>query len=307
MIRFPHIKRCISLRPAGPVEVRKARGRESGYALLMVIFFAAVMLVAASTIGLRVSTQGQREREMELEWRGKQYIRGVKMYYRKNGRFPRSMDDLTKPGVGIRFMRKAYKDPFSTDEGSGWRLIYVGPAGQLIGSVKAGSRVGLFGVAGAGVRPVMAGATPAGAMSSGMGTSGSSTDSTDTGSAFGSSSFGNGQRGGRGAIGATGSFSKSSSDDPFGSQSLSTGVGSDGTIVGGNIIGVASKIDKSSIRVYDGGTTYREWEFIYDPSKDRTTVGQPGTQIGTPIGAPGTNPKVDPNSPFRRGRRPPGR
>ena len=32
-------------------------------------------------------------------------------------------------------MRQAYKDPMNGEDGS-WRLIYVGPAGQLIGSLK---------------------------------------------------------------------------------------------------------------------------------------------------------------------------
>src|SRR5260370_35261309 len=68
-------------------------------------------------------------------WRGKQYTRGVKLYYRKMGRFPTSLDDLTKPKLGsLRFMRQAYKDPMNKEDGS-WRFIYVGPPGQLIGSL----------------------------------------------------------------------------------------------------------------------------------------------------------------------------
>src|SRR3989442_694133 len=52
------------------------------------------------------------------------------------GRFPTSLEDLTKPKVGsLRFMRQAYKDPMNKEDGS-WRLIYVGAAGQLIGSLK---------------------------------------------------------------------------------------------------------------------------------------------------------------------------
>src|SRR5260370_10922475 len=69
-------------------------------------------------------------------WRGKQYVRGIKLFYRKNGRFPTSVDDLVKPKVGsLRFMRQAYKDPMNKEDGT-WRLIYVGAAGQLIGSLK---------------------------------------------------------------------------------------------------------------------------------------------------------------------------
>lgn len=293
---------------------KRARGNgrkaESGYALLMVIFFAALMLVAASTVGLKVATQGQREKELDLEWRGKQYVRGVKMFSRKNGRFPHSIEELVKPSAaGVRFMRKEYKDPFNTGDGS-WRFIYVGPAGQLIGSTKTGSRIGLLpGVAGAGVKPVLAGATPAGAISSG-GMSGGTFGSGISPDAPANAAV-LGQRGTRSALNPRSSTDPkgASDDDAFGFQSVSTGVGSDGKIIGGNIIGVASKIDKKSIRVYDGGQTYREWEFIYDPSKDRTAIGQPGTQLGVPAGgAPGitpfgTNPNGNSNqNPFRRQR-----
>ena len=59
-------------------------------------------------------------------------------------------------------------------------------------------------------------------------------------------------------------------------------------------IGVGSKVDRPSITVYDGGATYREWEFIWNPAKDPITIGGagPGAQIGTPItpGIPGSTP-----------------
>src|SRR5229473_7251333 len=110
--------------------------RDSGYALLMVMFIAALMMAVVMTAAPNILTQGKREKEEEMIWRGKQYVRGIKLYYRKLGRFPTSLDDLTKPKVGtLRFMRQAYKDPMNKADGS-WRLIYVGPAGQLIGSLK---------------------------------------------------------------------------------------------------------------------------------------------------------------------------
>ena len=62
------------------------------------------------------------------------------------------------------------------------------------------------------------------------------------------------------------------------------------TIFGGNIIGVGSKINKKSFMVYDKAKNYREFEFIWDPSKDMTAgVGgsmQTGPGLGTPAGAP---------------------
>jgi hypothetical protein len=110
------------------------RHAERGYALLMVVFLAALMLVAASTATLSVYQQGIRDREEEMIWRGQQYARGVKLYFRKHGRFPPDLEALTKVENDIRFMRQAYRDPMNREDGS-WRLIQVGPAGQLIGSL----------------------------------------------------------------------------------------------------------------------------------------------------------------------------
>src|SRR5947208_11404711 len=110
--------------------------RQGGYALLMVLFMTSVVLLSAMAAAPYVRTERQREKEQEMIWRGKQYVRGIKLYYKKTGRFPASLDDLTKPKLGsLRFMRQAYKDPMNKEDGS-WRFIYVGPAGQLIGSLK---------------------------------------------------------------------------------------------------------------------------------------------------------------------------
>ena len=112
------------------------RARQQGYALLLVIFMATMLLIFATMAAPNIKTEGQREKEKEMIWRGRQYARAVKLYYRKMGRFPTSLDDLTKPKIGsLRFLRQPYKDPMNAQDGS-WRLIYVGPAGQLIGSLK---------------------------------------------------------------------------------------------------------------------------------------------------------------------------
>src|SRR6267378_1522623 len=115
---------------------RTAAGSQGGYAMLMVIFMTTVLLLGAIAAAPYIRTERQREKEQEMIWRGKQYVRGIKLYYRKTGRFPTSVDDLTKPKLGsLRFMRQAYKDPMNKADGS-WRFIYVGPTGQLIGSLK---------------------------------------------------------------------------------------------------------------------------------------------------------------------------
>src|ERR1700730_17675327 len=113
-----------------------SRRSQQGFALMMVMFLTTLVLLGAIVAVPSVRTERQREKEQEMIWRGKQYVRAIKLYYRKNGRFPTTLDDLIKPKMGsLRYLRQAYKDPMNKEDGS-WRLIYVGPAGQLIGSMK---------------------------------------------------------------------------------------------------------------------------------------------------------------------------
>ena len=251
--------------------------RQRGYALLMVMFIAALMLAAVMVANPNVLTQGKREKEEEMIWRGKQYVRGIKLYYRKLGRFPTSLDDLTKPKTGsLRFMRQAYKDPMNKEDGS-WRMIYVGPAGQLIGSLKPPQTINI--AAGGGLQsttlapklpaanPLQPGITPA---ESAPGAQPGTSPATVPGNAQQNPP-------------STGDQGDSSGTLPPNAQADTP------TIIGGNIIGVGSKIAAPSVIIYDKAKNYRLFEFIWDPSKDVVAVGQPGVQVGTP-NAPGQNP-----------------
>src|SRR5262249_2351972 len=117
-----------------------------------VLFFVSLLVISVAVVTPNVITEGRREQEIEMIWRGKQYVRGVRLYYQKTHRFPTQLEDLYKPNVGVRFMRQAYKDPMNTKDGS-WRLICVGPNGQLLGSLKENRNAFFFGtVPSAGVR-----------------------------------------------------------------------------------------------------------------------------------------------------------
>ena len=329
---------------------RRVPCREDGYALMMVVFFTFLMLVAAMVAAPRILQEGKREKEKEMIWRGRQYVRGVKLYYRKMGRFPTSIDDLTKPKTGsLRFMRQAYKDPMNGEDGS-WRLIYVGPAGQLIGSLKPPQSLQL----------------PTGG--AGLGTAASTLANNSTGQAGGSSAFGSSSSSAFGSSSGFGSFGSSAANGgttagnaaPGGGAASPTGGGggsptqsgtqqsgdpnaqggapnggqpgqpaqsgvatsaggsqpasadasnaasSDAlstplaitptetsTIIGGNIIGVGSKISSPSVMVYEKAKNYHLFEFIWDPSKDTTIAGQAPLQTGTGLGQNiGTNPST---------------
>ncbi len=281
---------------------------ERGYALLVVIFLVTLLLVSTMVVAPNIQTEGRREKEKEMIWRGKQYTRGVKLYYRKLGRFPTSLDDLIKPKIGsLRFMRQAYKDPMNKEDGS-WRLIYVGAAGQLIGSLKPRQNLQLPQAGGIG--------TPANALN-GPGGPGQPGTTGQPG-AFGQPSTG-GQAGQSGTpLGGTGSGTNqptttgpgvSADQGDAGSQAIPTG--DTPTIVGGNIIGVGSKVNKSSIIIYDKAKNYRLFEFIWDPSKDNIGVGQPGLQTGTGLGQPagqapfGQQPGQNPANPPQNPQQPP--
>jgi hypothetical protein len=270
--------------------ILKAGKKQGGYALLLVVFLTALLVVGTMSVGLRVLTDGKREREKEMIWRGQQYTRGVKLYYRKLGRFPNSLDDLTKPKIGnIRFMRQAYKDPMNKEDGS-WRLIYVGPAGNLIGSLNPSlNSIQMTGALGQ-PNPAVAGPSSIGGQASttGFGPQGSTTGAPGTNpgaSAPGTTGSTPGATPGTGAPGT----------DPTatGTDSQAVPTGDTPTIMGGNIIGVGSKINQSSVIVFEKAHNYRLFEFIWDPSKDIGVGGVPA-QIGTPGGVPGLTPTGTP-------------
>lgn len=66
-----------------------------------------------------------------------------------------------------------------------------------------------------------------------------------------------------------------------------------GLALGPGIIGVASKYEGPSIKVYNEQEEYQKWEFLYDPKKDKRLLGavaQSGMQaMGGQGNAPGTN------------------
>jgi hypothetical protein len=275
----------------------KRRGQE-GYALVLVVFLLALVVIATVAVAPNIITNGRREKEEEMIWRGKQYVRGIRLYvryYQTHGgttRFPTSMEDLTKNKVGIRFMRQAYKDPVNSVDGS-WRMIYVGPNGQLIGSLKSRALGPDGQVSGGSGSSGGFGSFFSGAQS--QGGNNSLTGSSSFGnSSFGNSSFGNSSFGGNaGAANPQGQAAGQGTQNSLSPDSMSTPqaiAGSDAPteVVGGNIIGVGSKVNKASIIWYDKAKNYRQFEFIWDPSKEPINGGAAAGVIGgvPPAGPP---------------------
>ena len=293
---------------------QKRRGRqgESGYALILVMFLLALLVLGTVAAAPTVLSNIQRDKEAEMVWRGKQYARGVRLYYMKLHRFPTSLDDLAKPKTGIRFMRQAYKDPMNQTDGS-WRLIYVGPNGQLIGSLKERS-VSLTGQLGG----QLGLGNPAGTSSVFANPGSSPISNSSFGGAMqaASSAFNMNQNAGSAQGSAVGTALQNpatpgdasaqnpgASDDPSQPHSIAGPMDSSNTI-GGNIIGVGSKVNRKSFMWYEKAKNYRQFEFIWDPSKD-AAIGRASTGIGTPVqNMNGLNPAGTNTSPFSPGTSP---
>lgn len=243
--------------------------KQAGYSLLMAVFLVATVLILVAAAAPSILTQGRREREEETVWRGEQYARAIGLYYRKFGRYPTKIDDLTKETNGVRFLRQAYTDPMNKEDGS-WRFIYVGPNGQLIGSQRQTSL--LQSVLSAPPVPV----SPAIGAGQQPGTS-------STAMTFGAG--GQADPAGGQTPGAT-----APAVNPLESQPQPL----EGAVLGGNIIGVGSKVKQPSLRIYEGGDKYNQWEFIWNPNQQGQ--GMPATLPSTPV-APGAIPPVAPPTP----------
>jgi type II secretory pathway pseudopilin PulG len=211
---------------------------QRGYVLLAVMLLMTLMLLTLSIELPRIGQQIKREKEEELIHRGNEYKNAIKRFYRKNGRYPLSIDDLEK-GNNLRFLRKRYKDPFTGKDD--WRLLHVGEVQlNLGGGANATTPLPTFG-GGPTPQPISGGAagTPTGSPS---GIPGASTPGTPIASETGG--------GNQGSV--------------FG---LSGG--------GGPIIGVASTKKSASIKSVDKKDHYNDWLFFYDPRLEQQQRGGP--------------------------------
>jgi hypothetical protein len=307
------IARRISSAPCD-VEIKSPARRgskESGYAYLMAMFLVLVMLVTSQVALQNMYTQGRRAREDDMIWRGNQYARAIRLYFRKTGHYPQSVDDLQTGLPELHFLRyAAYKDPMNKAEDGAWRFIYVNASGQIIGSVRYATlqQMALMDLNGgtipAGPLPGSIG-VPVSSMASGTG--GASNPNAQTPPAGGNASGQPQPPSGSTPDNPSGGTqnpappsSSPSSDQPVNPLALLKPTGKvDGPVLGAFLTGVGggTKSDAASIKVVNGAKTYGDWEFIWNPLEDQaraaqqglSSVGQPGGLLNGPAGIGTTN------------------
>lgn len=244
-------------------KLRDGRESEQGFLLVGVIVMVALVLLVLSVAAPIVAKDLRRERELEAVHRGQQYVRALRLYYKKYNSYPASIEQLEKAD-NIRYLRQRYVDPITGKDD--WRLIGFGQAKTTVkgffgkpleglgGGGGLGSASGLVSSGQSGTTGTSSGqsgisgssGTPTiGGTSTSVGTNGTSTGSSDSGSsAFGQSSFGQNSSGSNGS----------------GSQSASSFSGTKGPFVG---VGIPK--EGASIIELNEQTDYSKWEFIYDP------------------------------------------
>jgi len=273
----------------GSIRSERRQEAEEGFMLVGLIVGIFLILLVLSVAAPKVSQALKRDREVEAVHRGDQYVRAIRLFYRKTHTYPGSIEQLEKTN-NIRFLRQRYIDPMTGKDD--WRLIHVGEAKTTV--------KGFFGQPLAGLTPGLgsaAGMASGGGIGTGAAGSGQQAGS---GSAFGGSSYGNsspggGGLGGSGLGGSTmptlggsstsgtptpgggtgssgpatlGGSSSDSSSTPGQSNTLgsASGIQSSGTPSGGApFVGVGIPKDGESITVLNEQTTYETWEFLYDP------------------------------------------
>ena len=107
---------------------RPRRDGRQGYALIMILFSAAVVMIMLAKTLPRDAMSAQRIREERLINHGEEYARAIKLYFREHKKYPEDLDDLEDTD-GVRYLRRRYKDPITGEDE--WRLIHMGTDGRF--------------------------------------------------------------------------------------------------------------------------------------------------------------------------------
>jgi len=94
---------------------------ERGYILLMLLLTVALLTIAALAAAPSIAFTIKRDREEELIHRGVQYYRAIRLYAKKNGAYPLTLDQMYKDNER-RTLRKIYKDPIT---GGDFKLLHA--------------------------------------------------------------------------------------------------------------------------------------------------------------------------------------
>jgi type II secretory pathway pseudopilin PulG len=104
-----------------PESAGTSRLDDRGYILAVLLIGMAISAVWLSASLPAWRQQAQRQKELELVFRGEQYSRAIALFFAKNNTFPTDIDTL----VSQHYLRKKWKDPITNDD---FATVLVGQA-----------------------------------------------------------------------------------------------------------------------------------------------------------------------------------
>ncbi len=121
---------------------REARQGSEGYTFPLMLIILAALAYGAGRLELTQSYRIKRDKEEELLFRGKEYMKAIRAFYAAAAtekRYPKSLPELVSDprSKGRRFIRQLYNDPIS---GGAFNLIQA-PDGTITGVVSASAGV----------------------------------------------------------------------------------------------------------------------------------------------------------------------
>ena len=234
--------------------------------LVFAVLLAALMLIALAAAAPVIAKDLHRDKEVEARHRANEYVRAIRLYYRKNKTYPPSIDALENTN-NVRYLRKQYIDPLTGK--NDWRIIHVGENKTTV--------KGFFGQPLGGINTRGAGGLGSASSLSSSGF-GATPSSTVSGNSALSAGFTGATIGGSTPAGST--AGRGTTGSPAGGTSNSTNASSLGSGGIGQIMGVGTAKTGDSILNPNEQTTYETWEFLYDPKIE--LLYQQGSLFGGP-------------------------
>jgi type II secretory pathway pseudopilin PulG len=109
------------------------KGKQRGFSYLGLLIAVAILGAGLAAFGEIASHAAQREKEAELLFRGNAFQQAIASYYRKDARYPQSLEQLLEDKrypMPVRHLRKLYTDPMTGNPD--WVLIEA-PGGGFMG------------------------------------------------------------------------------------------------------------------------------------------------------------------------------
>ena len=233
---------------------RAARGGPaSGFTLVGVVVAIAILTILIAAIGPSIATVMQRDKEIELIFRGKQYARAILAFQKRYGRYPNELKELAE--IKPRSIRQLWKEPMCNCA-DGWTPIIAGTPDAL---------------------PMASGPPPPGGGMPGSGPGPARTPGPGQGNQPPSTYTGIGG-------GQTSPFLGGGGPAPTPTvKPFSTGIFGDKPQTTGPIVGVRIALHKKALRKWRDHEFYDEWRFIAgDADNDLTSPLDPNILRGAP-------------------------